>query len=358
MIDHLEVRYKEKTVGTLALGRDSLCRFEYSPQWLEEGFSISPFELPLQKRVFTAQATPFEGGFGVFDDSLPDGWGLLVLDRLLRKKGINPSSLNLLDRLSIVGSSGRGALEYFPVKELTPPRAVADLDQLAREAKGILQNDDCSEGIEEFQYRGGSPGGARPKVFTTSGGREWLVKFPAREDSPDIGRKEYEYSVLAKRCGIVMTETRLFNDRYFGTERFDRDPSGERIHVVSVGGLLRADYRIPSIDYLHIFKVARVLTKNEQDLWQIYRLMVFNYLIGNKDDHAKNFAFLYKNGGWRFAPAYDLLPSDGFNGFHTTTINEKGSPTAEDLLAVAVKAGLDKDQAARVMAELSNIVSS
>ncbi len=84
------------------------------------------------------------------------------------------------------------------------------------------------------------------------------------------------------------------------------------------------------------------MTHNVAEMWKVYRLMVFNYLNDNKDDHAKNFAFIYCDGDWHFAPAYDLLPSDGINGFRTTSINDSIEPTKEDLFAVAVKAGMDR----------------
>jgi len=140
-----------------------------------------------------------------------------------------------------------------------------------------------------------------------------------------------------------MPDTRLFEGKYFGVERFDRTLQG-KLHVVSVAGLIGADYRLPSIDYKHIFQVCAVLTHSVAELWKVYRLMVFNYLIGNKDDHAKNFAFIHRDGDWHFAPAYDLLPSDGINGFRTTSINDSIEPRKEDLLAVAAKAGLNEQE--------------
>lgn len=113
-IKQIEVLLADRLVGRLALTKEGLCAFEYAPDWLGSGFSISPFELPLRSGVFIAKPRPFEGGFGVFDDCLPDGWGLLILDRYLQQKGINPRALTLLDRLALVGSSGRGALEFRP----------------------------------------------------------------------------------------------------------------------------------------------------------------------------------------------------------------------------------------------------
>lgn len=357
-IKQIEVICNKRLVGRLALTKEGLCAFEYAAEWLQDGFSVSPFELPLRSGVFVAKPRPFDGGFGVFDDCLPDGWGLLILDRYLQQQGINPHNLTLLDRLALVGSTGRGALEFRPDKSVVTRQEYADFEKLALEAERILESDDYTgEGIEEFQHRGGSPGGARPKIFTRYGGKEWLVKFRAKRDPKRIGRDEYKYSMLAKECGIEMPETRLFEDKYFGVERFDRTANG-KLHVVSIAGLIGADYRMPSIDYTHIFQVCAALTHNVAELWKVYRLMVFNYLIENKDDHAKNFAFIYRNDEWHFAPAYDLLPSDGMNGFHTTSINDSIEPTRKDVIAVAVKAGLNQKEAEDIFERINTNISN
>lgn len=355
-IKQIEVIYYNHLVGRLALTKEGLCAFEYSSEWLSSGFSISPFELPLRNGVFIAKPHPFDGGFGVFNDCLPDGWGLLILDRHLQRQGILPRTLTILDRLALVGSNGRGALEFRPDKSVISPQEHADFENLSLEAEKIFDNDDyMGKGIEEFQYRGGSPGGARPKIFTHYDGKEWLVKFRAKHDPKNIGINEYKYSLLAKKCGIEMPETRLFENKFFGVERFDRSSKG-KLHVISIAGLINADYRIPCIDYTQIFQVCAILTHNIAELWKIFRLMVFNYLIENKDDHAKNFAFIYDNGDWRFSPAYDLLPSDGMNGFHTTSINNSIEPTKEDIITVATKAGLNKKEAEKTFENIRDII--
>lgn len=124
--------------------------------------------------------------------------------------------------------------------------------------------------------------------------------------------------------------------------------------MVSIAGLIGADYRVPSIDYTHIFQVCAALTHSIAELWKVYRLMVFNYLIENKDDHAKNFSFIYRNNNWHLSPAYDLLPSNGMNGFHTTSINDNIEPTPDDLIAVAIKAGLNKKEALLIFEEMKD----
>lgn len=222
----IDVFWNGRPVGRLALTSSGLCAFEYSGEQIAGGVSISPFELPLRSGVFVAKPHPFDGGFGVFDDCLPDGWGQLILDRYLQRQGVEPRSLTWLDRLALVGATGRGALEFRPDYGVVAENALADLNHLAAEAERILGSDAYEgQGIEEFQRRGGSPGGARPKIFTRCDGREWLVKFRAQGDPEQVGQEEYRYSLLAKACGVEMPETRLFEGRYFGVERFDRSPA-------------------------------------------------------------------------------------------------------------------------------------
>ncbi len=357
-VTSVEVYWQNQLVGKIALTETGLCAFEYSAEFLQNGFSISPFELPLRSGVFIAKPQPFKGIFGVFDDCLPDGWGMIILERYLQKMGIRPRSISVLDKLSIVGSSGRGALEFRPDQSVYEQTSLSDFDTLANEAQQILSSAAYNgNGVEKLYLQGGSPGGARPKVFIIDDNQEWLVKFRATYDAQDIGKTEYQYSLLAKKCGIEMPETRLFEDKYFGVQRFDRT-AAEKIHIVSVAGLLNADYRMPCIDYFAIFQLCNLLTHNTQEMWKLYRLMVFNFLIGNKDDHAKNFAFMYHNHEWKLTPAYDILPSEGINGYHTTTINDKIEPTKNDLIAVAVKAGLGKVQAEQIFETIQTIFTN
>ena len=299
-----------------------------------------------------AKRDPFGGNFGVFDDSLPDGWGNLLLDRYLQGKGIDPYKLNILERLSLIGSTGRGALEYRPDKSVVTDDEFLDFDLLAKEAEKILESKESDGSVDLLYKYGGSSGGARPKVFAKKDGREWLVKFKATSDPVNVGEIEYNYSILAKESGIRMAETHLFDGRYFGVERFDRTPQG-KIHTISAAGLLNANYRIPSLDYSLLLKLTLNLTKDMEQVTEMFRLMVFNILISNRDDHAKNFSFQWIDGAWKLSPAYDLLPSSGFNGYHTTTINGKGEPSLADTIAVATEIGLSKQSATQITEELT-----
>lgn len=359
-IKKLEVFYHDRLVGTMALYQNRLAAFEYAADWLADGFSINPFSLPLEKKVFLPKIEPFEGIYGVFADSLPDGWGRLLVDRLMRRNGINPMEMGNLDRLAIVGETGMGALCYRPVITLEESDNSMSLDEIAAECEKVLQTE-FSEKLDTLFMLGGSSGGARPKILTKIDGDDWIIKFPSSYDSKDIGRQEYDYALCAKKCGIDMENVKLFESQrcsgYFGTKRFDRvrrdDVGMTRRHMVSVSGLLETSHRIPNLDYDLLMRLTFMLTKDIEECMKLYRLMCFNVFAHNRDDHSKNFSFIYLDDEkrWVLSPAYDLTYSNSLNGEHATTINGNGvNPGINDLLEVAKKAGLDI-KAARAAAE-------
>lgn len=171
----------------------------------------------------------------------------------------------------------------------------------------------------------------------------------------NVGEIEYNHSLLAKKCGIKMPETRLLEGKYFGVERYDR-VNDKKIHTISSAGLLNVDYRIPSLDYGDLLKLCDLLTQNMEEVYALFRQMVFNIKIKNRDDHAKNFSFQLINGKWSLSPAYDLLPSDGFNGFHTTTINNSGEPNKKDIIEVAIKSGISRIKALEIIDEIVDVI--
>ena len=356
----LEVFIDNRKVGTLALYQNQLGAFEYDDEWINNGFSISPRSLPLKKKVFIPKADPFDGLYGVFADSLPDGWGRLLVDRMLVKEQINPASVGIIDRLAIVGNSGMGALTYRPVHTWNTPEAHMEYDRYAEECKKILQTE-YSENLDELFRLGGSSGGARPKIMTTIDDEEWIVKFPSSVDSDDIGLIEYRYNQCAAKCGIEVPEHKLFSsakcEGYFGTKRFDRK-DGKRIHMISVSALLETSHRIPALDYNTLMQLAMALTNNYQEAEKMFRLMCFNVFAHNRDDHSNNFSFLYDEKlGWHLSPAYDLTYSNSLNGEHATCINGNGiNPNIKDIYAVAEKIGLAKETYKRITEEVQTTV--
>ena len=346
----VEVYLNGAAVGKLALTPDHVCAFEYDADYLHNGQSISPFYLPLKPGVFIGKREPFNGLFGVFNDSLPDGWGMLLTDRYFIKQKIDPATLTQLDRLCIVGQNGMGALTYKPEKKIEHGVDISELTLLEKEVERILNND-YNGSLETLMNKGGSSGGARPKVLLTINNADWLVKFRSSNDPRDIGQIEYNYSMVAKKCGINMPETCLFEDKYFGVRRFDKE-GNTRYHVHSASGLLYASYRLPSLDYSELLKATFALTKNIEEVGKMFRLMVFNVLTHNRDDHAKNFSFIFKDGDWSLSPAYDLVFSNGFNGQHTTTIAGNGNPKKADILEVAESSALQLKKALQIFDEV------
>ena len=344
---YLKVFYNDKLVGTLAKTPDRLVAFEYDTDWIASGFSISPFSLPLQKKVFIPKFDPFDGLFGVFNDSLPDGWGRLLVDRLLLKNKINPSEIDNLNRLAVVQESGMGALTYKPEHKFETQEQESDFDKLAQECSKILESK-SSDNLDELFKLGGSSGGARPKILTKINGEDWIIKFPSSQDPKNIGEEEYKYSLVAKDCGIKMSETRLFESKncsgYFGIKRFDRE-NGKKVHMVSVSGLLETSHRLPNLDYNILMKLTLELTKNYQDIEQLYRLMCFNVFAHNRDDHSKNFSFLYDESQkeWHLSPAYDLTYS-----------SEGKNPSLNDILAVAKNIGIKEKQARDIALDIKD----
>lgn len=344
-------------VGRLALHQGRIL-FEYDGTFIERGLNISPFHLPLRSGVQVGKPALFEGLPGVFNDSLPDGWGRLLLDRAVMSQGIPYQQLTPLDRLAYVGSKGMGALIYEPeFHDLGGQPSVLDLDELDQATKEVLDGE-AKEVIEQLFALGGSSAGARPKVLlnynqathTLSSGSKppedeedpWLIKFASHTDQVDIGNIEYAYALMAKEAGLEMPETRLFrgkaNKAYFGVRRFDREGS-KRIHMHTASGLLNADHRIPSLDYENLFRGMLALNPDVRELEKLFRLACFNVFAHNRDDHSKNFSFLMDTeGNWSSAPAYDLTFSFGPGGEHSAIVMGEGrNPNKSHLIKLANK---------------------
>lgn len=358
---YLDVFMHDKKVGTLALTPERTVAFEYGEEWLIKGFSLNPFSLPLRKKVFIPKYDPFEGLFGAFADSLPDGWGRLLVDRFLLHKGIAPKTIDSLNRLAIVGNSGMGALTYYPSHKFAVKESQIDYDSIAAECMNILKTD-YSEDLDTLYLLGGSSGGARPKIFTEINKEPWIIKFPSANDKPSIGLEEYRYAECARHCGIEMSDTKLFPSGkcsgYFGTKRFDFK-DGKRIHMLSVSALLETSHRIPNLDYNILMNLTMQLTSDYAEIEKLFRLMCFNVFAHNRDDHSKNFSFLYDpaENKWSLSPAYDLTYSSSIGGEHATTVNGNGqNPGIKDVMAVAANIRLDRRKASDIAKSIQSIV--
>lgn len=340
-VKKIQVLYRNLPVGVLQMdAAQGVCVFEYDKAWLAEGFSLSPTELPLQSGLFYADKDKLGGAFATFEDSMPDGYGLYLLDRILRKKGSSLQELTPLQRLSIIGNGGMGALTYQPVmtgfqaqKELEGEQ---QLDILQEEALKVLSEKSGGD-ASLLYYNSANSGGARPKtVMRSQDGSHWLVKFRHTYDLSDIGRAEFLYMQTARECGITIPRIGLVRDRYFAIERFDYAPDGQRRHVLTASALLKTDFRNQDVDYTNLLALTGYLTQDPVQVEEMFRRMVMNLVAVNKDDHAKNFSFICDAGKWSLAPAYDITYSPaGSNGEHATSLFYHGNPG----LDLVLKAG-------------------
>lgn len=356
LIVAIDLSGKEVDVGEMVQDGRKIY-FKYYPAFIDTGLQISPIKLPLSSAILAPDTAIFDGLFGVFYDSLPDGWGRLLLDRALLKRTMSLSSITPLDRLSFVGRTGMGALLYRPPAdwEDKDPLEWLELDTIAVETQKVLAGY-STDIIDTLFTLGGSSGGARPKIFVgynpstdhlingvenlPNGYESWIIKFPSSSDPIDIAQIEYAYYKMALDAGLQMNNCRLFKGvsgkLYFGTKRFDR-LNGKRIHMHSASGLMHDNFRLSNMDYGHVMDCAFRLERHIEAYEKVLRLAAFNVYAHNRDDHSKNISFLMNaKGEWSLAPAYDLTFSFSSHGFHSTTIAGEGqSPGRKQLLALA-----------------------
>jgi len=357
----LTVKYNNNIVGYLAELKNNQIAFQYDKMWIENGFSISPLTLPLVDKIFINSKKTFDGLWGVFWDCLPDGWGELLVRRKLQAEGINFDKLSPLQKLSILNRNGLGALEFEPNSELNTTTQNIELDNICKMVEDII-NEAENINLDSIYYLGGSSGGARPKAHICYGGDEWIVKFPCRIDPQNVGVKEFETNELAKQCNINVNEHRLFESKicsgFFGAKRFDRN--GERrTHTISLCALLETSHRTPNLDYGHLFQVIETICADKSDLYEAFKRMCFNVYVKNKDDHGKNFAFIYDENlkSYKLSPAYDLTTTPQ-KAEHEMTVNGNGNPNDDDLLAIAKEFHLQLKLCKEIMQKIKTIANN
>ena len=355
---------REIPVGKLILD-NRLIHFKYDDDFLKLGMNLSPIKLNYDNTIQIAKPDPFNGIFGVFDDSLPDGWGMLLLNRALEKKGLSLNDINLLDQLAFIGDTGKGALIYRPaITEDEKFSNNIDLDRL-KTAMDEVYYGSSSEIIEELLSLGGSSGGARPKAnvgynqktnklihgdaILPEGFEHWIIKFPSSEDPKDIASIEYAYYKMAQAAKITMSECKLLESskglKIFATKRFDRI-GNDRVHMHSMAGLTNDNFRLSTIDYGHIIDTAYKLEKSATAREKVLRLAVFNIYSHNMDDHSKNFSWLMdESGKWTFSPAYDLTYSSNSIDEHSTRASGEGAnPGRKQIIELAEEFSINKPE--------------
>lgn len=368
-----EIKLWGTSIGAVTIkDGQKFASFEYSPDFIKSGIQVSPVTMPLRSGVFTFPSLSYEsfhGLPGLLADSLPDKFGNELINAWLSKQGRLPESFNAVERLCYTGTRGMGALEFFPILgQETDTGQKIHVQKLVDLASLVLQNrnnlravfDECnshhlSKELSKIIKLGTSAGGARAKAViaynpTTNevrsgqiaagdGFEYWLLKFSGvhgnkdkeAEDELDFGLIEYAYYLMAKECGINMSECRLLDDgrnKHFMTKRFDRTEKG-KLHMQSLAGIAHFDFnQAEAYSYEQAFSVLNALNIHHPDKVDLFRRMIFNVLAQNCDDHVKNISFLMdKSGQWTLSPAYDVCfaynPAGRWTSSHQMTINGK-----------------------------------
>lgn len=377
---------EQVAVGILAQNRQGVF-FQYADRYLQQFGNLSPLTLQANVQLQAAPKEPHQGLHGVFGDCLPDGWGMLLQDRIFRQKGILPNQITAMDRLAFVGNQGMGALSFSPVSEFSATtNADIDLDSLGLEAQTLFdasmsdyldrQQDDLdghSQQVLAALVAGGSSGGARPKaqIFMPVGETKqcrtaaqpndeaWLIKFTSKNLAlgHEEGLCEAVYLQMAEHAKCQPPVWQLIEaphtsgaPAWLALKRFDyvaeqtnlgsKSRAG-RLHMHSACGLLDADFRTPSLDYIDLIKASRQLCKSPAAGQLQFRRAIFNLLSSNQDDHRKNWAFLQADDGqWNPAPFYDVTYSPHPFNEHATAFGGYGkAPPLKVMQKLATSAG-------------------
>lgn len=342
-----DVLYRGQRCGTVFWYRDKRHSvFQYEPDFIAVGMPLAPIHMPLRRRpyAFPRLDESFGGLPGLLADALPDTFGNALIDDWLRAQGRRPEDFSPVERLCYLGSRAMGALEFQPSLRQEPGRArpvnVEELVELAsaalRRKEGLDSALEDEDGLNDILRVGTSAGGARAKAVIAwnpltnevrsgqaaapDGFEHWLLKFDGVEaafdgvrDPQGYGRIEYAYHRMAKEAGVRMMPCRLLEENgraHFMTRRFDRDAKGEKIHYASLFGLGHMPYAPPSVHghaYEQVFELMDKLGIDPVGREQMFLRAAFNVLACNRDDHVKNFGFLFTpKNGWTLAPAFDV----------------------------------------------------
>jgi serine/threonine-protein kinase HipA len=394
------------TIGAVSIDGGRPAAFQYDPAFLASGIEVSPLRMPLRAASYEFPALnpeSFHGLPGLLADSLPDRYGLALIDAWLAGQGRRPDSFDSVERLCYVGRRGMGALEFMPARG---PRAsrnreieIAALVELASEVLthraqlvASLAAGQREEAMRDILSVGTSAGGARAKAVIAwnrqsgavrsgqldagPGFEYWLLKFDGvagnkdRETLADprgYGVIELAYAQMARDAGITMSESRLLEEngrRHFMTRRFDRDPGGGKRHMQSLAALAHFDFAAPGAhSYEQAFGVIRELGLDAGATEQQFRRMAFNVVARNQDDHVKNIAFLMDRAGrWELSPAFDVAysynPRGDWTARHQMSLaGKRDGFTVEDFRQVGRVATLKRGQAQRILDEVRSVVS-
>ncbi|MHA7845804.1 type II toxin-antitoxin system HipA family toxin [Serratia sp. D1N4] len=362
-------------MSTTALTGRPQIMFEYSNEARQRGLELSSYTLPLEGMQLRRGFPPHQLGLpGPVYDSLPDGWGMLLMDRLFRRRGLTTARIGPLERLTYIGSNAMGALSFEPVvPEGLESQEHMSLNLLATEVQEVLNGNDGAF-LQSLLQVGGSPQGARPKAliyrdpqtgkFTTAvtqGFEAWLVKFPAKGEHAEVCAIEMVYAECLRMCGIQTPDTQHFSlpkgMAAFASKRFDRQ-NGLRVPMQSLAAFTGADYQVSGVlHYVNFLRATQMCTNDVREKAFAFERAVFNVAFNNRDDHPKNFAYLMSpTGDWKLAPAYDVTFCEGPGGYHQMDV--MGEALAIDraaMLQLAEEAEVSAEAANRIIDSICNV---
>lgn len=361
-------------LGTLADDGAHLL-FEYSAQAVKRGIEFSPRHLKLQAQAYANFPAHQYRLPGLIADALPDGWGMLLMDRLIAQIGLDRTQISPLLRLGMIADRAMGALSFRPAMDMGIMASDISLLSLAKESRKEISGHE-SDTLNELMMIGGSPHGARPKALVRYDpktkqmstldlgvGESWLIKFQALNEHKEVCAIEDVYARMAKACLLDVPNTQYFDldceFAGFGIERFDR--AGElRVPIHTLAGFLNADFRMPSVDYETFLRATRLLTQSEIEVEKAFERCVFNVIFNNRDDHAKNFSYrMNAQFNWELAPCYDLTFNHGPNGEHQMDIKGEGrEPRKKHLLDLASNNGLNPIWATQVIERITLVAGN
>jgi serine/threonine-protein kinase HipA len=401
-----EVRLWGRTIGAVSLSDgEEIASFEYDQAFVQSGIEVAPLRMPLSRRVYRfpeLSRQAFHGLPGMLADALPDRFGNALIDAWLATQGRGSDDFNAVERLCYTGNRGMGALEFAPaIGPREKQASQIEIDKLVDLAAKVLtsRNDlqvsfegaDKAQALHDILQVGTSAGGARAKaviawnpqtnevrsgqVKVPEGFEYWLLKFDGvqgnrdkeLEDPRGYGAVEYAYYLMARACGIEISDSRLLEEngrRHFMTKRFDRLDSGEKRHMQSLGAMAHFDFNLAgAYSYEQALQVMRQLGLPMASIEQQFMRMAFNIVARNQDDHVKNIAFLMdKFGNWTLSPAFDLTysynPEGIWTGRHQMSLNGKRDEfTREDFKACARSASMKRGIAEAILSQVVDVVS-
>jgi serine/threonine-protein kinase HipA len=401
-----EIKLWGRTIGAVTLAEgDEVAVFEYDPAFSKSGIGVSPLCMPLSTHLYTFPELPrkaFRGLPGLLADSLPDKYGNALINQWLANQGRKPDSFNAVERLCYIGKRGMGALEFAPglgpnikvVRNLQVDKLVELASEILTQREGIMvsfADREKKQALTELLQVGTSAGGARAKAVIAwnpqtnevrsgqvpagDGFEYWLLKFDGVKGNRDkemddplgYGAIEYACYLMARDCGIEMTECRLFEEndrRHFMTRRYDRQDDGAKLHKQSLAALAHFDFNLAgAYSYEQAMMTIRQLGLPMQSIEEQFRRMVFNITIRNQDDHVKNIEFLMdKSGNWRLSPAFDMTysynPVSDWTSTHQMTMNGKRDDfTMDDFRACAKTAALKRGRGEAIIEDVRAVVS-